>query len=154
MRIAVYTAIGALVLIVISCDSAYYDRSTSFDNSFWLYDDARSFSFDITDTTKIFDMILEVDHTDEFPYQNLYLKTSTSFPSDTVISQLLSLDMANEAGFWFGDCSASNCQISIPIQSGVHFQEVGTYQLELLQHSRSDTLVGLKSIGLKLLELK
>jgi len=95
-------------------------------------------------------MILTVDHTDQFPYQNLYVEALTTFPSDTSIKQLLSLEMANEAGFWLGECQGSNCQLSIPIQSNVHFQEKGSYTLNLEQYTRRDSLIGLKGIGLSI----
>jgi len=146
--------LGVILVSIMSCDSAFYKKSFFFEDQTWLYDDARSFDFSIPDTSKVYDMILTVNHTDKFPYQNLYLKTSTSFPSDTVINQLLSVELANEAGYWYGECSGPNCQISIPIQSGVHFADSGNYKLELEQHTRTDTLFGISSIGLKLIELE
>lgn len=148
MKRSINIVLGVLLVIVIGCDSAYYEKSYSFDNRVWMYDDPRTFSFDIFDTSQIYNLILTVDHTDQFPYQNLYLKTLTKFPSDTIIEQSLSLEMANEAGFWFGECQGANCRLIIPIQSGVHFVESGSYTLDLEQYTRTDSLIGVKGIGL------
>ena len=150
MKQASFILLVLFLILIISCDTAYYKESHSFDGQVWSYDDPRSFDFDITDTTKVYDMTLTVNHTDIFPYQNLYLQTATRFPSDTTRTQLLSLEFANEAGFWYGECNGANCQISIPIQSGVHFQEIGNYQLELAQHTRTNALMGVSSIVLRL----
>lgn len=138
----------------ISCHSAYFEKSYGFSSQNWGYDDAKSFSFEIDDSTQVFDMILKLEHTDEFPYQNLYLKTATQFPSDTLVEQLLSLEISDEAGNWFGTCSGANCSISIPIQTNVHFSESGIYNLSLEQYTRTDSLNGIKRISLSLIEKK
>ena len=150
MKGSIYTIYFGLFILIIGCDTAYYTSSYSFNNNVWRYDDPRSFSFEIRDTSKVYDMILSVDHTDQFPYQNLYLKTSTRFPSDTIIEQSLSIEMANEAGFWFGECTGANCELSMPIQSNVHFSEKGSYTLELEQYTRTDSLSGINGINLLL----
>ena len=154
MKGSINIVLGVLLIFVIGCETAYYEESYSFKNRVWQYDDPRSFSFDIVDTSQVYDLILTVDHSDQFPYQNLYVKTSTRFPSDTIIEQSLSLEMANEAGFWFGECKGPNCRLSIPIQSQVHFVESGSYTLELEQYTRTDSLIGMKAIGLKVSVVK
>ena len=148
MKVLINIVLGILFTTIVGCDSAYYSKSYSFGNRAWMYDDPRIFSFEIVDTSLIYDLILTVDHTDQFPYQNLYLKTLTKFPSDTIIEQSLSLELANEAGFWFGECQGAKCRLSIPIQSGVHFVESGSYNLDLEQYTRTDSLIGIKGIGL------
>ncbi len=150
MKASTYTLLVGLLILVMGCDTAYYAKAYSFNDGVWRYDDARSFHFEIRDTSKVYDMILSVDHTDQFPYQNLYLNTSTRFPSDTTIEQSLSLELANEAGFWFGECTGPKCELSIPIQSNVHFSEEGSYTLELEQYTRTDSLSGINGINLTL----
>ena len=150
MKGSIHIILGGLLLFVIGCNTDYYKKSYTFIDQVWSYDDPRSFNFEIMDTNKVYDMILTIGHTDKFPYQNLYLNTSTTFPSDTTIVQSLSLEMANEAGFWFGACRGSNCELSIPIQSKVHFAEIGGYTLDLDQYTRTDSLFGVKKISLTL----
>lgn len=152
MRALSYIILG-LALALVGCDAPFYSKSYSFTNDTWKYDDPRSFSFEIEDTTKMYDMILKIDHTDQFPYQNLYVKTTTTFPSDSITNQSLSLEMSNEAGFWFGECKGSNCALSIPIQSKIRFMQSGQYNLSLEQYTRTDTLRGMRSIELRILEL-
>jgi len=142
----------ALVFTVIGCESAYYSKSYAFSDSTWQYDEPKSFDFEISDTLHAYDMVLTINHRDIFPYQNLYLKTQTTFPSDTTIEQSLSLEIANAAGFWFGECSGSKCELSIPIQSNVHFKEIGKYRLQVEQYTRTDTLQGIDRIKLSLVE--
>lgn len=137
-----------------SCRSDFYSKSFPFANDEWRYDDPISFSFDIVDTTKTFDIILKVDHTDQYPYQNLYVKTTSQIPGDTAIVQNLSLELANQAGFWIGSCSGANCTIEIPIQSRIHFNQLGLYQIDLEQYTRTDTLKGLSGLGLRVVEVQ
>ncbi len=136
--------------MISGCEFNFYTKSYAFQADQCTYDDPKRFDFEIHDIGKSYDMVLSIKHTDDFPYQNLYLLTKTYFPTDTITEQQLSLEIANEAGFWLGSCKGRNCQIDIPIQSNVYFTDIGAYALELEQYTRTDTLQGIRSIGLSL----
>ncbi|MBT8220736.1 MAG: gliding motility lipoprotein GldH [Bacteroidia bacterium] len=142
-----------LFLFLCSCNSAYFKEEIELDNNYWTYSHPVEFNFEVLDTSANYDMYLEIHHTDNYPYQNLYLQTTTSLPGDSVIQQLVSFELSDKAGFWLGKCQGNHCRISIPIQSNFHFTKLGEYGLRLDQFTRTDSLLGIEKIGLSLLEI-
>lgn len=142
-----------LPIMVSSCQSdRYYSKSFSIEKPGWAYQDSLAFTFEVVDTSDLFDLVLQIDHTDEFPFQNLYTRAHTYFPSGKKHTQLLSLELMDKVGFWQGDCSGTSCAFQVPIQENIFFQETGTYRFVLEQYSRNAILNGVQSIGLQLVQ--
>ena len=110
------------------------------------------FEFEVKDTQKVYNQILEVDHTKSYGFQNMYVKTKTIFPSGKETEQVLSLELANRIGFWLGACDKEECELEIPIQNRIYFPEKGTYQFILEPYMRVDPLPGIRQIALKIEE--
>lgn len=102
------------------------------------------------DTTTIHQLQIVVDHTLEYPYQNLYVKMDTEFPSGRKDSRLVNVDLADKAGNWFGSCGGSGCRYEGALRTPFSFSETGKYKISLAQHTRSRDLPGIKSIGVQL----
>lgn len=95
-------------------------------------------------------MVLEVEHSADFDYQNIYVKTKTSFPDQSVKEGLVSLNIGNPKGGWNGDCSGDVCTADIVLQPRLKFPQAGTYTLEIEQSSRDKQLSGIGSMTLKI----
>jgi len=115
----------------------------------WAYKDTLDFAFEIADTTQLYDLEIVVEHAADFPYQNMYTLISTRFPSGQRLQKQLSLELADKAGVWAGDCGSKRCTTTIPIQQGAYFNEAGPYLITLEQFMRVTPLPGVKSIGLQ-----
>ncbi len=136
---------------LLSCGQKYeYQKSYEIEGERWTYADSLEFSFDIEDTTKIYNLYLELKHTTDYAYQNLYTFIHTTFPSQERLDEQLSLEMANNAGVWEGDCSKEYCTLTIPIQENAYFNQTGTHTIVLEQYMRKDSIPGIKSIAFKL----
>lgn len=118
-------------------------------NSTWAYDNQLEFPFEVTDTKALQNLYLDLTHSTEFKTQNLYVKFHTKSPSGKIVSDIVSLELAEKNGIWFGDCGSTWCDLRIPIQSDAYFEETGTYTLSVEQYTRTETLKGLKSIGFR-----
>lgn len=137
-------------LFMASCDSKYlYNEEHPLPKTGWTYSDTLDFSFEIPDTTQLYNLLLEVQHSPEYAYQNIYTQIYTRFPSGQRLHKLLSLELTDKDGIWAGDCSRRHCNIEIPIQTEAYFNEPGKYVITLEQFMRRDTLVGVQRIGLK-----
>lgn len=138
-----------LALAFFACEpKAHFQQSYSFENDTWPYADTLNFTFQITDTTDLFNIALDVDHATTFPFQNLYVQFHTAFPSGLRLSKLVSLELANKAGVWFGRCNADDCQVRIPLQNDAFFNELGEYTITVEQYTRKQDLPGVSSVGL------
>lgn len=136
------------VFLFAACGPAYlYNEDYDIPGGEWTYGDQLEFSFDIEDTTQIYNLWLEIEHSTDYKYQNLYTRVHTSFPSGESLQEPLSLELSDKLGRWYGDCGSSDCTLRVPIQQGAFFNEAGTYQITLEQYMRQDPVRGIRNIG-------
>lgn len=141
--------IAALALV--SCGHSYeYETDIALPDTGWLYADSLQARFDIQDTSAIYNLYLSLEHSTAFPYQNFYVRIRTRFPDGQLLTEQVSLELANKIGVWLGDCNADACQLRIPLQEGAYFNQPGAYQLAIEQFSRDNPLQGIQHIGFHL----
>lgn len=139
-----------LSLILLACGPKYVINKTYYiaDNE-WTYADSLRFEFEIKDTLKLYDLIIELKHSTDFAYQNLYTQIHTTFPDGMHLNKPVSLEIANPAGEWQGKCNSKSCRIEIPIQQGAYFNQIGVYRIVLEQYMRENPVKGVQSVALK-----
>ena len=113
----------------------------------WVTGDDKVMTITAPDSTQAYLMDVRVDHSEKYQYQNLYIRLLTTFPSGKKISSVTSLELANPDGTWAGDCSGKTCSVTLPLQRGFTFPELGEYQLTVEPFMRMDTIAGLKRIS-------
>ncbi len=128
-----------------------YDQKVEVKNP-WQYSSPATFEYEVLDTTISYDLQLDVTHTIDFSFENLYINATTVFPDGKKSTHPVSLQFANESGDWIGNCTGESCNIMIDISSGSFFKTVGKYGLNIEQYSRKDGLEGIKSLTLKITE--
>lgn len=148
--------LGMLLAAVMlwACGRDYaYEKTFDIDQaSGWTYADSLRFDFEVTDTLRIYNLYLELAHTLAYPYQNLYVRLHTTFPSGQRITEVVSLELAEKTGVWLGDCGGSDCELAIPIQQGAYFNQAGAYRLVVEPFMRIDSLPGIQSVSFLLEE--
>ncbi len=143
--IAAAGLLGVVLLFLAGCSSeALYEKRIALPDAGWSYEDTLRFDFEIEDTAQLYTLSLEVEHSDEYPFQNLYVRIHTGYPNGESSVQLVSLELAEKTGVWLGKCRGSTCRLRIPIQSKTYFNQPGTYTLALEQYMRRSPLPGLK----------
>lgn len=132
-----------------ACEPEYlYRDQKEIPDGQWYYRDTLNFSFQVEDTTALYDLTVEFTHADSFREQNIYVMFYTRFPNGKRLKKALSFDLfdaeGNPAGrYWMGKCHAV-----IPIQRNAYFNEVGKYLITIEQYGRRDPISGIQSIGL------
>lgn len=142
-----------IIVIIISCGPNYaLNKTYDIDNNQWTYADSLRFEFEIKDTTAIYNLTLDVKHTTNYSFQNLYTNIHTQFPNGTRLSKPVSLELADKTGVWQGDCNSKTCTLEIPIQEGAYFNQPGKYVITVEQFMRDSIINGVKSITMKVAE--
>ena len=118
----------------------------------WKYADKVAFDYEVKDTTKAYDLLVNISHTDNFAYENIYMMITTIFPGGDSTRNPLSLQLAGPDGQWQGSCSGQTCELLIPVSSGAYFKKPGTYSLIFEQYSREEGLTGIEQLGLTISE--
>lgn len=128
----------------------YFEESKELPSSQWTYQDTLNFTFQVVDTSTIYNLYLDIDHATEYPFQNVYLKVATRFPSGKRIKEQLPINFAEKTGRWYGKCDSEWCKLRVNLQQGAFFNELGDHTITLEQFMRVDPLPGIKGLSIKL----
>ena len=141
----------AFLIFLSSCDSnILFEENHEISNQNWSHADTLNFKFGIADTTEVINLWLDVEHSVDYSFQNLYVQIFTKFPNGMRHQDLLSLELADKTGWWFGKCDSEMCRTSIMIQEHIYFPEEGDYEITLKQFMRVDPLEGVKNFGVRI----
>lgn len=143
-------ALSMLCLAACGPDYAYHQVQKIPNDGQWRYTDTLNFNFTITDTVSHYNFYLDFEHSDTFPFQNVYLKLYTRFPDGHRLTKLRSFDFFDAQGEALGKCSGHQCSRRSVLQENAYFKEPGAYVLTVEQNSRLDPLLSLQSVGLVL----
>ena len=145
-----------LLLFYGSCSEPglVFEQKINILNKTWDMDQVPNFSWNISDSTSNFDLILTLEHHPDLNFKNIYVNCKTSFPDSSTKDQILSLEIYDESGKPFGNCSNSNCSTEIMLQHKIRFPFYGNYHLALEQYSRENMLSNIYSISFKILKLE
>lgn len=135
------------MFILIACQSdVIVKEEFPFEHDQWIEGDVKLIEINAPDTSTVYQMNIGIQHSTNYPFQNLYIKTITTFPSGKEIISVASLELASSDGSWAGDCSGDNCSIMLTLQDHFTFPETGVYQWQIEPYMRMDTVQGIKSI--------
>lgn len=155
MRIIPGILITLLVFATLSCNSPdIYDRYKAVNEKGWYKDDIIAFNPTIPDTTARYNFIVNLRHTTDYKYRNLYFFTTTHFPDGEVARDTVELTLARKNGEWFGKGFGTIKTFRQLLLKGVRFDQKGAYVFEFRQAMREDTLTGIEDIGLQIQKLQ
>ena len=133
-----------------SAGDTIYHQTHTFEQDIWSYQDTVHFSFDIQDTVALYNLYLDVVHSDTFPFQNLYLNLYSKTPDGELIKDQHSLELQEKDGYWVGDCSGHTCELRFILRENMKFPALGSYSISSEQYTREETLKGIQSLSLYL----
>ena len=137
--------------MLLSCGPDYlYEKSFEIANKEWTYEDTLNFEVEISDTLKIYNLYLDIEHSTDYAMQNIYILIYTKFPSGERIKERVAVDFADKTGRWYGECNAEVCNLRVNIQKGAFFNSVGKHLFTIEQFMRINPLPGIKSIALRI----
>jgi len=131
-----------------------FEQSIAIDQTEWNYDQNLIFEFEAPDTSNLYNILLIVDHSMDYEYQNLYVNINTTFPGGNTDQQMISLNLADKMGNWNGVCSGSKCEATIGLQLNAKFEKFGKYKIEIVQNTRKEFLPHLSSFTLAIEEVE
>ena len=151
-QISYWICFSLILFLISSCDKApIYQQKENLGES-WLHADSVRFNLPAPDTSTAYAMTLDLLHTLDYPFQNIYFKITTVYPSGRRTSNLLNIDLADKSGAWYGNWGSKNCLLVAPLRDNFYFSEAGEYSITMEQFTRLDPLPGLTGLELKLYE--
>lgn len=138
----------AVLLSACSADTLF-EKEYKLPETGWTPKDSVFYQFSIEDTTRFYDLVLDVHGREEYKYQNLYVSINTVFPSGSVENDIVSLELGTPGGLWHGKCSSGICRVPVLLQEKFKFPAKGSYEIKIAQYSRMDTVKNLNALTLK-----
>lgn len=130
-----------LFLTAISCDpNMVYDQYVPIEGGLWKWVDAREFKVDITDTTSLNDIYLQVRHTVEYPLSNLYMFVHVKGPTGQVLKDTVNLILASPDGRWTGRGNGNLRELQLLYRKQTQFRTSGVYTFTIEQGMRNPEL--------------
>jgi len=133
-----------------ACDpNRVFETNEQIKDYNWEYKDVKTFKVEIQDTAARYNLIVNMRHSFQFEWRNVYVQIATQSPDSSLQEKRVNLILAEPDGKWFGNCMGDNCDMHFYIQSNAIFPKKGIYTFKIRQDMRVNPLPLLKSIGLR-----
>lgn len=145
--------IVALISLASCSSNCIYSHYEDLPMAGWPSDSAYEFRFDVTDTIQAYDIILNLRHSEHYPYRNVWFFTEL-YQTDsvsghiTLSSDTLEYYLADRRGRWLGNGFGRLKDMPMLIQSNMYFAHPGTYYMQVKQGMREEKLCGVSELGL------
>lgn len=139
---------------LISCNKGVvFDDVVSMPKSGWSDDSLAVFRVDISESTKNYDMWIQVRNDNTYAYANLWLFIDVFSASDGVmVRDTLDCVLAHPNGEWLGGGWGSLYTVDCPYRLNTKFATEGKYTFRISHGMRDESIIGIKSIGLRIKE--
>ena len=138
MRSAFFVSLLASVIIAFSsCDrERVFDEYESLKG--WNKDSIVTFEFNDIDSSRVYDLFINVRNNNDYNYSNLFLITEIRFPQGKVISDTLEYEMTKPNGEWLGTGFGDVKESKLWYKENVRFEEPGKYEVTIQQAMRKN----------------
>lgn len=136
---------------LMSCkDFNSFENTTTFPQHDWPSTEKINASFTIADTTAFYNIFVVVRHTGAFHFNNLWINLSTKAPGDTLKSQQLNLQLANNTQGWLGTYFDDIIEHRIQVNPFPVKLKAGEYVFTMQQIMREDPLQEMMNAGIRI----
>lgn len=138
-----------LSLLFVSCSrNVVYSKYEKLPEEGWYADNKLSYEVDIEDVTPSHNVFLTVRHADFYPYSNLFVFLTTTYPNGKSTVDTLECILANKKGEWQGDGAGDLWDNKIPLKQNVKFPMPGKYKFTFEQGMRTNPLPLILDFGM------
>lgn len=138
-------------LLATGCDQeAVLDRNVPIAEPGWSYGFMPEFELEIDDTTARYSLQLNLRHTGDYKYSNLFILMHTINPAQDTLSNRFEFTLAAPDGRWLGDGAGHIYSYRIPFSDSTYFPVPGTYRILLEQNMRDPVLPAIEDVGLRI----
>lgn len=150
-RMMMPAAVFSLLVVTQGCGRPpLFDQNKSFENHVWNLDDIIRFDVNVTDTVHIHKYFLNVRHSTDYRYANLYVFINSTFPDGRQARDTVECILAEPSGKWLGKGISTVRDNQILLRRGLRFPKTGNYIFEIEQAMREEELNGIMDIGIRI----
>jgi gliding motility-associated lipoprotein GldH len=134
-------------IALVSCDkNRVFDEYKSVDNA-WHKDSIVSFKLPQLETTKKYNLFVNIRDNNDFPFNNLFLIVSLEQPNKQTLVDTLEYQMANPDGTLMGEGFSDVKENKLVFKQKASFNQKGVYKINIQQAVReTGKIVGEKEL--------
>ena len=134
-----------------SCDSkTLFDNTKKVPGGVWNQYETVTFEVPVLDTISSYRFYLNLRHSVEYRYANIFFFIETEFPDGRMARDTVECILADRQGKWLGRGISGLKDNQILLRSGLRFPVTGTYRFRFEQAMRVMDLEGIEDTGLRL----
>ena len=127
-----------------------FEKQSQIPSQQWYYNNVPQFTFNIEDTSSLYNVYIVLRHTDLYEYNNIWLRVGSTAPSDTIHYQNINLKLASDSKGWEGVGMDDIFEVRKIISSGpLSFNKPGDYSFSVAQIMRENPLNYILNIGIR-----
>ena len=145
-----------LMVTGISCRQIdVYEKHTVIPRQSWESKFTAAGNFNIADTVSSYYLFIVLRHTDAYNFNNIWLNVGLQAPGDTMYTQKVNLSLGSDANGWEGTGMSDIWEVRKKLnEEPRRFKQAGVYQYRITHAMRTDPLLHLMNIGLRLEKVK
>lgn len=144
-----------LVLLTSCSETPVFQADVPIPDGEWARGSKPAFRFTITDTVSRHDLYIDVRHSGDYLFSDLFLFVDLEGPEGRKVRDTVECLLADPTGRWYGKGAgfifADRYQAHVLYKLGNRFPAAGEYSVTLEQAMRTDTLHGVLDIGVSVM---
>jgi len=148
--------IGFIGLLVVSCNTIdIFEKDITIPDHEWSSSFKPEISFEINDTSSLYNIYVVVRHSDAYRYNNIWMNLYTKIPDDTLRRQRLDLRLATDDRGWLGSGMDDIFEHRILITNAPQqLTRKGLYTFRLENIMREEPLQHVMNVGIRVEKTK
>jgi gliding motility-associated lipoprotein GldH len=142
-----------ILFLLASCDSnRVYEDNVEFKDRTWKISEPAQLEFDISDTTKRYNLYMDVRNSLDYPYSRLFVNYNLIDPTGAEVSKKMITEYLfdQKSGKPNGNSGLGDVYDHQFLFLEKHsFSKLGKYKVKFEQFMRQDTLHGVLAVGLR-----
>ena len=120
------------MMMLASCSKQkVFEKYIDIENYKWKRTNVIKFDVPIEDVTTNYDVTLAIRHTSYYPYANIRVNVTTTYPAGDMRTKDHNVFLRNTDGTFKGEGAGDLWDITYPVMTDVTFPEKGTYVFEV-----------------------
>jgi gliding motility-associated lipoprotein GldH len=136
------------IVLLSACGSNIQEKFNKLPGRQWNYKQHQQFTFHLTEGT--YSLQLNLQNTNDYPFENIWLSASIKGPDGETVSGRNSYSLAWPDGEWKGNGPGGYYDLAVPIGDDFTVRKSGDYVFTLSQDMRANDLQGINGVGIRL----
>ncbi|MCD7972399.1 MAG: gliding motility lipoprotein GldH [Candidatus Azobacteroides sp.] len=141
-------SLSGLFLVGCNQDRNVYFEYVHIPEEGWSKDLEATFSPIIKDKNLSYNLKIELRHTNDYPYQNIWLFSTLYYQDSLLRNDTIQYLLADDFGEWYGKGYNTLYQQSLIYKDNFIFPDTGKYTIRIEHAMRDNILIGIEDIGL------